>query len=821
MFENSNVDFLNKNVPMEMKSTKQWILWKQQKCGEAKPRKIPCDLTGRNMSGDWLHRPGTWYSYDTAVCGLENPEITGLGFVLTEDDPFACLDADGIDFSNPGEAQQNELNKIISDLNNSFSETSISGNGFHTWFKCEALNDFPISTKGKQLSCGGHLELWIKNRWIAFTAKAMNSNDIKTILPDEFRQFAENYEFLKTPKSKPSTVVNVPALEMSDSSVISALSTTARRIYNGDIDFIKKSFPGENEFGIDTSAADYAVLMGLAEVVGKDENRVWALFQDSSYYKYIVGTMPGAKQATRDDYKKRTLERIFEDVQIVPSSIVELKRLAHERKGISDAEFSEYLIQQGIFDNFQYNVQQRQFAKYNGKIWVQDAMSAGEANDLLQAERVKLLRQLGDDEQDKITKKLVNYVADIGNSKKVRGLMETLQSLKEIRINNSQFDCAKKTAHVINFADCRVEIVEENGKKTVQVSDFRKDDFITKQMNVGLKGESTGFFKSYIDGFFSSENIKTYFMQAIGSTLIGKLTEKAVFFLYGTRDTGKSSLMDAICEAMGGYSKTISPQLLTSGFSGTGNTPEIAQLQGVRLAHIAEMSNSDHIETAAIKSITGNAKITAQAKFKDPVEFDNSCTLWVETNELPRVKNEADTAFYSRVKVIPCYKTIAEKDRIIGFKDKLLEDNFGMGNFLLECLKLYCENGLIENQEIADTNQEYKISASYILQFASEKCVVSDTEDTFCKREDLYKQFIIWANENGCKYVPTLPSFSATLKNNFPSIIVSHRKRTQNGNVRVIKGIRMKTELEEFDDTELPFDVKLDDEEFKFVSTSL
>ena len=530
MFKNSNVDFLNNNVPTEMKSAKQWILWKQQDCGEAKPRKIPCDLSGKNMCGDWLHVPDMWYSYEKAVCGLENPEIIGLGFVLTEDDPFACLDVDGIDFSNLSEAQQSELKEIISDLNNSFSETSISGNGFHTWFMCDALNDFIVGTKGKQLLGGGHLELWLKNRWIAITAKSMNSNNIKNISSDEFMQFAEKYEFLKKPKSITQSAENVPALEMPDSSVISALSTTARRVYNNDIEFIKKNFPCENELGIDTSAADYAVLMGLAEVVGKDENRVLALFQDSPYYKYIVEAKPDAKQATRDDYMKRTLERVFDDVHTTPQNVVELKKLAHERKGISDAEFSEYLIQQGIFDNFHYNVQQRQFAKYNGQIWIQDAMSAGEAGDLLQAERVKLLRQLGDDEQDKIGKKLVQYVADIGNSKKVRGLMETLQNSKEVRINNSQFDCAKKTARVINFADCRVEVVEENGRKAVQVGDFRKDDFITKQMNVGLKGKSTGFFKSYIDGFFSSDSIKQYFMQAIGSTMIGKLTEKQCFF---------------------------------------------------------------------------------------------------------------------------------------------------------------------------------------------------------------------------------------------------------------------------------------------------
>jgi hypothetical protein len=128
---------LIENIPQEMRSFKQWIVWRYEDTDGEKPTKVPYSaITGKHAS---VVDPTTWASFDEAVlASISSNGVAGLGFVLSDYDPYVFVDlddpfalkADGsLRFENPNDimARQIEIARIFT----SYSEKSPSGKGLH------------------------------------------------------------------------------------------------------------------------------------------------------------------------------------------------------------------------------------------------------------------------------------------------------------------------------------------------------------------------------------------------------------------------------------------------------------------------------------------------------------------------------------------------------------------------------------------------------------------------------------------------------------------------------------------------------------------
>lgn len=123
------------NIPAEMRGYHQWVNWRYEEREGDKPTKVPYSpLTGGHAN---VHKPETWGTYEEAVHALGNGWYSGIGFVLTEKDPYAFIDLDepkNHDGSplDPNEfALRFERQKMIFETFNSYAELSPSGKGLH------------------------------------------------------------------------------------------------------------------------------------------------------------------------------------------------------------------------------------------------------------------------------------------------------------------------------------------------------------------------------------------------------------------------------------------------------------------------------------------------------------------------------------------------------------------------------------------------------------------------------------------------------------------------------------------------------------------
>jgi len=121
-------------IPAELRALPQWTL--------AGPDKAPLTINGGHAS---VTNPSTWASFDD-VCRAAKPGQF-IGYVISKDDPFACIDLDWIDAESQArkgkpidpslwstDATTERYQRIL-DLYGSYTEISANGKGLHVWVR--------------------------------------------------------------------------------------------------------------------------------------------------------------------------------------------------------------------------------------------------------------------------------------------------------------------------------------------------------------------------------------------------------------------------------------------------------------------------------------------------------------------------------------------------------------------------------------------------------------------------------------------------------------------------------------------------------------
>lgn len=111
-------------IPGEMSFYRQWIVWRMEDKGRSKLDKVPYSPFGGLAS---VTDASTWGSLDDARSAYQTGNFTGIGFVLTLDDPYAFIDLDDCN----GALDCAERQDTIFNNTQSYAERSPSGTGLH------------------------------------------------------------------------------------------------------------------------------------------------------------------------------------------------------------------------------------------------------------------------------------------------------------------------------------------------------------------------------------------------------------------------------------------------------------------------------------------------------------------------------------------------------------------------------------------------------------------------------------------------------------------------------------------------------------------
>lgn len=256
-------------IPSELKEYSQWICWRYENTGKQKLDKIPyCPIDARLAS---VSNPSSWTSFSKAVNALHN--FHGLGFVLTQNDPFTFIDYDDpFEVAVNGHPKYDDANEIVAKQTewlhklNSYTEFSPSGKGLHIIVKAS----LPVGRRRKAI------EVYPHSRYMTMTGQIYNNK------PIAFRQLQttelwETLEGTKDPthlRQFSSTEKNSDR-EVYDMALNAANGQKFLMLWNGDI---------ETFYGGDQSRADFA-LIDILSFYTQNREQIVRLFRMSALGK--------------------------------------------------------------------------------------------------------------------------------------------------------------------------------------------------------------------------------------------------------------------------------------------------------------------------------------------------------------------------------------------------------------------------------------------------------------------------------------------------------------------------------------------------------
>lgn len=263
-------------------------------------------------------------------------------------------------------------------------------------------------------------------------------------------------------------------------------------------------------------------------------------------------------------------------------------------------------------------------------------------------------------------------------------------------------------------------------------------------------------YDKHVDKFLNDitcghKELRQILEEVLGLILLTAKFPHHVFFFVGDGENGKSTFLEMINNFVGNLGQNLSLDAFNDGTS-------VASLIG-KLVNCTDETDGVYIDKCkGFKSLASGNTITVRPIYSQPTKVQNTATLIVSTNNMPKF-NDRTYGFYRRLVIIPFDFKITEK---IANLDELLSTDNAKSyilNLALNGVKRIKENDykITKNEILDKALEDYKTDGDDIAVFVKEHKI-----DGRINRE-VYNEFLDYCEEIGT-YTISLPSFTSRLK---------------------------------------------------------
>lgn len=242
----------------------------------------------------------------------------------------------------------------------------------------------------------------------------------------------------------------------------------------------------------------------------------------------------------------------------------------------------------------------------------------------------------------------------------------------------------------------------------------------------------------------------SFIQRAAGFSLSGSVEPQAWFFLHGSGENGKSTLVNTIRDVMGDYGCQAQDDVFSENRRDSHPT-SVAMLRGRRLVTVTECPSEKAFNTSLLNSITGGDPLTARYCGKDPFEFYPECKIWLSANDQPTIRTNRHGT-WRRIITIPFTRRVTKREDDLHVK--LKNESSGILNWLLEGCMKYHERGLDPPAQVREATDQYRKTQDYVGSFISDCCITATPDSStpyMAKQSDMYDQYRRWTDEVGAK----------------------------------------------------------------------
>ena len=700
-------------APGELRTVDQFVCWLEED-RDGNVTKVPYSVHGGRASST---NPKTWAPFDEAVA--VSARYDGIGFVFTEDDPFAGIDIDKCRNAETGEIEPWAW-KIVAALD-SYTEVSPSGTGLHVFVK--ATLPGPNNRKGP-------LEMYESGRYFTLTGEHLGG------MPTEIHERQDVLERLyrhvfKVENASSTTNGYKPrsaSLDVGDEDLL-ALAKQAKngkkfsRLWRGDT----------SDYGGDESRADLALSSLLAFWTDGDTARMDYLFRQSGLYR---------DKWNRHDYRERTFNKVLEgrtefyqpgDKASANGNGSQPKKAAGKPSPPTHDELRDRWIE----GNPHHAHGLGEWRRYEDGIWPTVSETSVKAE--------------------------ISNVIETAKPEGIKPTASNLASVTELTrikvfVPDERWD-----------ADSDI-LVCENGAlhiSTGELFEHMPGHYATSAVPYKYDPDA----RPVIWDYFLRNTVPAaanFLQEFAGYALTTEMAHELAVWLFGPPGSGKSTFIAGLAAMLGHRAGILGlADLERSRFT-------LADLPGKTLVVASEQPSSYLASTNTLNAIISGEPIQVERKYRDPFTVIPHAKVCWAMNELPRVA-DANSGLFRRVKVV-AFPQLAEDERDPKIKHAIEQEGAAILNWALEGLWRLKERGHFEVPTgVEDATKQFRENNDVPALFFDDRCVRgTDSEVAAAK---LYREYKYWCEENGHR-----PQSSTRVAADWQRLGFE-RKRTMSGTV--------------------------------------
>lgn len=346
-----------------------------------------------------------------------------------------------------------------------------------------------------------------------------------------------------------------------------------------------------------------------------------------------------------------------------------------------------------------------------------------------------------------------------GNVDTIKKSLEAATSIKGVSVPFTQPDCQP---HLIGVANGVVELnmdgyVFREAQREDWVINNTGTPFIpwaeqtTSELIAGRK-----MWTDFLKLFLPDPEIRAWTQQLFGYALFGRNIKKKFIFLYGTTNTGKSTMLNAIMAALGQYAGAFEMEMFAPGKT---FNPQMLKSLPRRIVTTTEVGGDAAMDPEIMKRATGDDLLSIQRKNTDVIhERIPAFVPIIATNNAPDVKTN-DEGLKSRIEVLPFDVQATPSEAGSAMTDAA---RVAILAWLLDGWNMFAEHQLTNKPtaKLKDVNEEFQRNmAGDISNFLEEVVEVTGDQNDLVGNPELYSAYQKWARQQNIERPWSQPVF--------------------------------------------------------------
>jgi putative DNA primase/helicase len=295
----------------------------------------------------------------------------------------------------------------------------------------------------------------------------------------------------------------------------------------------------------------------------------------------------------------------------------------------------------------------------------------------------------------------------------VKGAMALASTELEIAVSPDDLDA---DPYLLN---CRNGILD---LRTGQLGPHDPARLLMKMTGAAYERSAPGpEFAKFLDRIQPDQGMREFLARLLGHSIDGTVTEHILPIFYGDGANGKSTLVEAIMNALGDYADAADPDLLRARTFDAHPTG-VADLFGKRLALLHESDAGHRLAEGTVKRLTGGDKLKARRMREDFWSFEPSHMFVLLTNHKPIVGG-TDEGIWRRLRLVPFEIVIPAAERDENLSAKLAAEAEAILAWLVAGYLDWAANGLGEPRQVTEATMAYRADSDPLGRFISERCL--------------------------------------------------------------------------------------------------